>query len=134
MMNIKKIHHIAKVVDNIGEELKKYSDLGFQTQDQIFIDEPQGVRVGKVQSPGGITIELLEPLNENSPIYKFSKEKKGFHHVCIEVENIENYLEFVKEKNIGFQLTKITTSVFDGRRACFFSTNDREIIEIIEEK
>ena len=131
-MRLKKIHHISRVVDDIKEELEKYSKIGFTVEQEIFIDEEQKVKVGKVKTTDCMIIELLEPLDEESPIYKFSKEKKGFHHICIEVENLENFINYIKENNLGFQLTKITKSVFEGRRVCFISTNDREIIELIE--
>ncbi|MFH1326801.1 MAG: VOC family protein [archaeon] len=131
-MYLKKIHHVAKVVENISEELKKYSSLGFIIDNEIYTDLTQKVKVGKVSTPEGIIIELLEPLNENSPIYNFSQKQKGFHHVCVEVKSIEKYLNFIKENNLGFQLTKITTCIFEKRKVCFISTKDKEIIEIME--
>ena len=58
----------------------------------------QGVRVAML--PIGEThIELLEPLNENSPVGKFlDKRGPGIHHVAIKVDDIRSSLAQLKER------------------------------------
>ena len=48
-----------------------------------------GVKVVFIESPN-TKVELLEPLNENSPISKFllKNPNGGMHHICYEVEDI----------------------------------------------
>lgn len=119
------------VVEDIKGELDKYNKSGFKVDSKVFIDEEQKVKVGKVNG-GSCFVELLEPLDDTSPISEFSKKQKGYHHICIEVENINSYIQFIQKEKLGFRLTKTTTSVWDGRKVCFISTNDRDIIELIE--
>ena len=125
------IHHIGKVVRNIAEELENYSQLGFEVDRKIYIDQEQKVKVGKVKA-GEVLIELLEPLDETSPISKFHRKQGGVHHISIMVKDIDDYVRRFKADRLGFVLTKKTTSVFDQRTVCFISTNNREIIELIE--
>lgn len=131
-MKIKGIHHIGKVVENIEKEMKLYSSLGFETDANIYIDKEQKVKVGKVLFGGKVSIELLEPLGKDSPIWNFSKKGGGLNHVCLEVDSIDEYLKYIKDKKIGFRLTETTVSVFDGRKVCFIGTYNKDILEIIE--
>jgi len=131
-MKIKVIHHIGKVVENIEQELKLYAALGFETDASIYIDKEQKVKVGKVLTENKVLIEFLEPLDKHSPIWNFSQRGGGLHHICVQVENIEEYLKYIKEKKIGFRLSEKTISVFDGRKVCFISNYNRDILEIIE--
>ena len=70
-----------------------------------------GVKVIFVEAPN-TKVELLEPLNENSPISKFIQKNPngGMHHICYEVENIKlasRRLEGFGAKILGDGLPKI---------------------------
>lgn len=125
-----RIHHIGKVVKNIKKELELYKKLGFEVEKKILIDKEQKARIGIVYSKGFV-IELLEPLNKKSPI---AKTKQGFHHICIEVDNLDAFLKYIKENNLGFPLTKKTTSVFNKKKVQFIATPEKDIIELIERR
>jgi len=50
---------------------------------------------------GGVKIELLEPIGEESPIAKFLKKRgEGLHHICFEVRDIETILSALKKKEV----------------------------------
>ena len=51
---------------------------------------------------GGTNLELLEPLGEKSPIANFlaKNPRGGMHHICLEVNNIENAILKLKENGI----------------------------------
>jgi methylmalonyl-CoA/ethylmalonyl-CoA epimerase len=64
--------------------------------------ESQGVSIAFFKT-GETKIELLEPLNDESPIAKFIEKKgEGIHHMAIEVEDIEAKIEDMKEKGARF--------------------------------
>lgn len=95
-----RVDHIAVAVDNLEESLRFYKEtLGL---DCITIEtvEEQGVRVAKLEL-GNTHIELLEPLGPETPVGKFiAKRGTGLHHICLGVENIEDELGKLKEKNV----------------------------------
>jgi methylmalonyl-CoA/ethylmalonyl-CoA epimerase len=132
MVKINGIHHIGKIVKDVESSLREHSKLGFEAEGKIFIDKEQKVKVGKLRIAGKLVIELLEPLDETSPIWRAYHENKGLHHICIEVDSITNFINKLKENSLGFKLTDITVSIFDDRKVCFISTNNRDIIELIE--
>lgn len=94
----KRIDHIAVAVENLEEALKFYQDgLGLQCLG-IEVVEEQGVRVAKLDA-GNTHIELLEPLNANTPVGKFIASRgQGLHHICFEVDDIKCELGQLKEK------------------------------------
>ena len=47
-----------------------------------------------------IQVKLIEPVNEQSPIYNFAKRGGGLHHLCFRTENMDEQInEFQKMKN-----------------------------------
>ena len=98
--NIGRLNHIAIAVPNIT----KASDM-WQKALGANVSKPQalpehGVKVVFIESPN-TKVELLEPLNENSPISKFLMKNPsgGMHHICYEVSDLESASK--KLKNVG---------------------------------
>ena len=89
--NIGRLNHIAIAVPDV----KKASDM-WQKALGANVSKPQtlpehGVKVVFIESPN-TKVELLEPLNENSPISKFliKNPNGGMHHICYEVSNLKS--------------------------------------------
>lgn len=101
-MTIKKIDHIAIVVENLDRALAVYRDaLGMTVTDVREMPE-QDVKMAFLPS-GDSEIELLEPLSTGSGIGKYlAKRGEGLHHICLEVDDIEATLAELKAK--GSQL------------------------------
>ncbi len=101
-MSIKKIDHIAIVVENLDRALGVYRDaLGMTVTDVREMPE-QDVKMAFLPT-GDSEIELLEPLSAESGIGRYlAKRGEGLHHVCLEVDDIEATLADLKEK--GAQL------------------------------
>lgn len=101
-MAIKKIDHIGIAVKDIEAVLGFYSDalglenIGFE------VVEDQGVRVAMLPV-GESRIELLEPINDESPIAKYiGKRGEGIHHICLDVDSVSETLSEMKSR--GLQL------------------------------
>ncbi len=101
-MTIKKIDHIAIVVENLDVALSVYRDaLGMTVTDVREMPE-QDVKMAFLPT-GDSEIELLEPLSADSGIGKYlAKRGEGLHHVCLEVDDIDATLADLKAK--GAQL------------------------------
>src|SRR5690242_12054044 len=87
-MAIKRIDHVAIVVNNLENALEVYRDaLGLELTAVKTILE-QGVKVGFLPS-GDSEIELLEPISPDSGIGLYlAKRGEGMHHICLEVDDI----------------------------------------------
>ncbi len=86
------IHHVAIAVQSLDTVLPLWTDaLGFHLH-ALEVVEDQRVRVA-VLLLGSQRVELMEPLDEASPITAFlAKRGPGLHHICLEVEGIAGVL------------------------------------------
>ena len=92
----KGINHIGIAVRSISKALPLYEEVFGMVNEGEEIVESQGVRVVFL-STGNTRIELLEPLNEKSAVYKFiEKRGEGIHHLALEVEDIEERIKDLK--------------------------------------
>ena len=88
---IGKLNHVAIAVPNVENAASKYKDmLGAKVSDIIELPD-HGVKTIFVNL-NNTKIELIEPLGESSPIESYLKRKPdgGMHHICYEVENIND--------------------------------------------
>lgn len=84
------LNHVGVAVPDIEQACETYRSLYGATDITVPFDMPeQGVKVCFVNLPNS-QIELIEPLNEASPIANFLKKNPagGQHHVCFEVADI----------------------------------------------
>lgn len=99
-----KLNHIAIAVPKtqcITAAANMYKTL-FAAEISAPQDLPEhGVTTVFVQLPN-TKLELLHPLGENSPIQSFLDKSPagGLHHICIEVESIEEGIAKCKEAKI----------------------------------
>ena len=98
----KKINHIAIAVPDIKEAALKWQQALNIKKNEIIVLEKHGVKVVFLEF-SNLKIELLEPLNNKSPISKFLEKnpKGGMHHICFEVEKITETINSLKNKNIN---------------------------------
>ena len=89
--NIGRLNHIAIVVPDIDKASNAWKKaLGAKISSPQILPE-HGVKVVFIEAPN-TKVELLEPLDQNSPISKFllKNPNGGMHHICYEVEDIQN--------------------------------------------
>lgn len=117
MSAIKKINHVAIVVENIEESLKFWQE-GFGLKLDHIEDVPSQKSLVAFLPIGDIEIELVQPTSQDTGMAKFlEKRGEGLHHLCIEVQDIEAVLNTLKEK--GIRLIDETPSVLPGRKMAF---------------
>ncbi len=117
-----KFHHIGIAVDSIKN---------ISTENQIFTEEKQRVSVA-FANLNGIDIELIEPLNENSPVAESLKKGIKLVHICYEVGNIEKTLK--KCYKFGFHcISEITPSMtFNNRKIVWVYSRQYGLFELLE--
>jgi methylmalonyl-CoA/ethylmalonyl-CoA epimerase len=87
--NIGRLNHIAIAVPDIDKASHAWEKaLGAKISSPQILPE-HGVKVVFIEAPN-TKVELLEPLDQNSPISKFllKNPNGGMHHICYEVEDI----------------------------------------------
>ncbi len=101
MPNIKRINHIAIVVDDIDSALEFWRDaLGLELA--YVEDVPDQQSVVAFLPSGEAEIELVKPTTEESGIGRYlNKHGPGLHHICFQVENIDAVLERLKRHGVA---------------------------------
>ena len=131
-----KLHHIGIVVQNINESLGEISNfLSFESTSLPTIIGSQKVNICFLKT-NNVYIELIEPTEENSPITNFAKEGGGFHHLCFEVDDIQQEID--KMVKNGAHVVVSPVKGFDDRLIAFLMLNLKKtnckLIELVETK
>ena len=118
MPKVKKINHVAVVVDNMDKALSFWRDaLG------IELHELRDVPAEKSQVAflplEGSEVELVVPTTDDSGIAKYlSKRGPGMHHICLEVDDITGMLAQLKAKGVRL-INEEPRLAADGKQYAF---------------
>lgn len=116
-MTIKKLNHVAIAVKDIEAALDFWEDkLGLKLD---YIEEvpSEASRVAFIPV-GDSLIELVQPTRDDTGMAAFlEKRGEGIHHLCVEVENIDETFNALKEK--GVRLINTEPQVLPGRKMAF---------------
>lgn len=97
-----KIDHIAIAVNNVEDAAKIYKEaLGINSIEFETV-ESEGVKLAIISLENG-RIELMQPINDESPIKKFlDKKGQGLHHMALQTDNIEGEVKRMQGCGIQF--------------------------------
>ncbi len=132
MAQIKKVNHIAIVVENIENALEFWQGQLGLILDHIEDVPSQASKVAFLPVGEG-EVELVEPTDPESGLAKYlEKRGEGMHHLCFQVDDIEAMLDLLKEK--GVKLINESPVDLPGRRMAFIhpKTANGVLIELYE--
>lgn len=96
------LDHIGIATPDLEVGSAPYLALGLQPSGPDEVLERQGVRA-RVFQAGETKIELLEPLNSESPIARFlEKNRPGLHHTAYRVQDIRAEIERLRGMGATF--------------------------------
>lgn len=113
-----KIHHLGVAVRSLREAAAFYQEvLGLEISGREEVPA-EGVKVAFLPA-GEARIELLEPMDESSPIAKFiEKRGEGIHHICLQVSDLDRTVASLKSGGARLIEPEIRTGA-GGRRIAF---------------
>ena len=117
-MTVKRIDHIAVVVDDIEAALNFWRDgLGMEMTHLEEVKEQESIVAFLPTS--GSEVELVKPTTETSGVAKYlAKRGPGMHHICVEVDDIHATLVQLKAK--GIKLINETPTIGAGGKQIAF--------------
>ena len=129
-----KFHHVAIVVENLAKKTDWYSQLyGAEKIGTIFTDKSQFVKVQFIKV-NDLMIELLEPLDNDSPVCTFldNHGSGGIYHIAFEVDDLEQVERDVRAKG-GLVISKSQDgwNGMDVMFAMFINENEKQLIEYV---
>ena len=125
-----KIHHIGIIVENIEKNINIYKRLGYTQISEIIFDDIQHVKMVFIKSEDKTqTIELIKSFGDISSIHNF---KTGYNHICYDVSDIQNFINYFKTLKIGKIFTKPTIApAISDRQVVFACFNNGTFVEFI---
>jgi methylmalonyl-CoA epimerase len=95
-----RIHHVAIVVRDLNAALAFYRDTLRLELDVVMPIDSDGVKIGFLPV-GESSIELVQPTRDDTGVARFLANKgEGFHHVCLEVDDLAAELDRLAEQGI----------------------------------
>lgn len=98
-MAVLKIDHLGIAVPDLAAAVAAYEALGFRVEAQHEVPTEK-VRTAFLPI-GESHLELLEPTDPSSVIAKFLETRKGLHHVCVLVDDIDAALASLAARGVA---------------------------------
>ena len=118
MPSVKKINHVAVVVDDMEKALSFWRDaLGMELHE--LRDVPAEKSQVAFLPLGDSEVELVVPTSDDSGISKYlAKRGPGMHHICLEVDDILGMLAQLRAKGVRLINEEPRTGA-DGKKYAF---------------
>jgi len=134
-MGAMRFSHIGVAVANLERAVEEYRLIfGYQILSGPFDDPIQKVSVCFLGTgtAGDVTIELVAPASQDSPVNRVLAKSITAYHACYEVDDLDEALVNVRTQGC-LVISKPTPAVaFTGRRIAWFYTPTRQLIELVE--
>ena len=132
MLDSFKFHHIGVAVKSIADTAAVYEAGGYKKSSVTF-DPIQNVNICWLQKEGMPMVELLEPVDETSPVNK-TLEKMGVtpYHTCYIVDNLEDAAAQLRKQRYAMVSKPAEAVAIQGSRVAFFFNKNVGLIELVE--
>lgn len=129
MLEIKKLHHIAIICSDYEKSKAFYTSvLGLEIKNEIYRSERKSYKLDLCLN-GEYLIELFS--FSDPPKRPTHPEASRLRHIAFEVENIEEYVEQLKDRGVSVEPIRIDE--FTNKKFTFMPDPDNLPIEIYEQ-
>jgi methylmalonyl-CoA/ethylmalonyl-CoA epimerase len=127
------IDHIGIVVRSIEDGIAHWQRVfGYRQMTEIVLNTRQKVKVVFLDKKNSITIKLIEPSDDTSPVYTFAKKGGGLHHLCFKCNSIDRELSRFKELGLRLLAGPQPGEAFDNENIAFVFGKQGLNIELID--
>ena len=117
-----RFEHIGIAIRNINSvsnDLKKIND------------KIQNVNLSFINC-NGLIIELVEPVDKDSPIKSYLNKKQSYYHICFSVPNLEHSIKHAKRHNFIRISKPVPAIAFQNRKIVWLFHSDFGLVELLE--
>ena len=98
---VRKLDHVGIVVRDLDESIPVYESILGVKPVSVREVPTQNVRAAFFEAGNGVMVELIEPTVTDSGVARFlEKRGPGIHHICFEVDEVDEELRDMTEKGI----------------------------------
>ena len=127
------IDHIGVVVKSITKSIAHWEHVfGYSQYTEVVENTRQKVKVVFLKKENSLPIKLVEPVGEDSPVFRFARTGGGLHHLCFKCENVENELNNLKEMGLRVLAPPQPGEAFAGENIAFVFAKQGLNVELID--
>ena len=125
-------HHIGIACRDIAKTQAFYLGQGY-TASPVVEDPLQHVRISFLEKEGAPRIELLEPLDDQSPVARtLATSGVSPYHMCYEVQDIESAVNHLRGQRFLLVNGPVPACAMGDRRIAFLCQKNTGLIELVE--
>lgn len=125
-------HHIGIACRDIAKTQAFYLGQGY-TASPVVEDPLQHVRISFLEKEGAPRIELLEPLDDQSPVARtLATSGVSPYHMCYEVQDIEAAVNHLRGQRFLLVNAPVPACAMGDRRIAFLFQKNTGLIELVE--
>ena len=130
-----KLHHAGYLVANLDDAAQNFGfRFGYRIESDVIHDPVQTAFVQFLRLPLGTSwLELITPDDENSKLTRALKGGSSLHHLCFEVDDIEQAGVRLREQAMLALSVPVAATAFPGRRISWFMDREKLLIELLEQ-
>jgi len=126
-------HHLGIAVDELDTAIRFYTEsLDFDLLSGPFDDPVQKVSVCFIGSADSGRIELVAPLDKESPVNRYLTKEIGAYHICYEVSDLNQAVQDLAAQGCLSLGQPVPAVAFAGRRIAWLFTPTRHLLELLE--
>ena len=127
------IDHIGIAVKSIDEGIERWKEVfGYEQITEVVVNSRQKVKVVFLAKKDSLTVKLIEPVDETSPIFEFAKKGGGLHHLCFKCGDMEHELEQLKKKGLRVLAAPQPGEAYENENIAFVYAKQGLNIELID--
>ncbi len=127
------IDHIGIVVKSLEDGIKQWKEVfGYSQLTVPTLNTRQKVNIVFMTKEDSLTIKLIEPSGENSPILSFAQKGGGLHHLCFRVGEIKREISLLKEQGLFLVSPPQSGEAFGNHNIAFLLGKNNLNIELID--
>ena len=124
--------HIGIACRDIDKTREFYLGLGY-TASPVVDDPLQHVRICFLDKEGAPRLELLQPLDDQSPVARtLATAGVTPYHFCYEVRNIDEAIAALRTKRFLLVSGPVPACALGDRRIAFLYNKNNGLIELVE--
>lgn len=129
------IDHIGIVTKSLEKGIRLWTEtFGYRQRTQPVINTRQKVKVVFLEKEESIEIKLIEPVDENSPVYKFALKGGGLHHLCFKCDSLDEKLEELTASGFRVLAGPEPGEAFENEDIAFVYATQGLNIELVDTK
>jgi methylmalonyl-CoA/ethylmalonyl-CoA epimerase len=127
------VDHIGIVVRSLEEGIQQWEQMfGYRKNSDIVLNTRQKVRVVFLAKKDSITVKLLEPADETSPIFMFARRGGGLHHLCFRCADLKVQVPILEALEAKFLVPPEPGEAFKNNDIAFFLAKNNLNVELID--